>query len=380
MAKKLRIGEMLVTGGILTREQLNEALNAQLIYGGKLGTNLVEHGFITEEFLTSFLSKQFNIPAVEAKELEDVPSSVIEVVPKELADKHKVIPFRKDKRRLDVALLDPMNVKAIDELAFKTGLLIRPYIAPEVTIARCLERYYQVAGQRRYIRIGNEREGSLEISRELATPIEMADENEASSGNGEPSGSFAAPVGLPSTGSAVGIPDAFPDRPMTLSQVVYDLQSVENSTQIVDRVMRFSRPYFKKRGIFVLRADEFEQVVAEGPEGFAKQTQKLRIPIKEPNIFHSVFTSKRYHLGTLPANPENFRILEQLKEELSSPVFILPLIYNQRAELVLFAANFTPSFTMDHIRSFQLLMEKAGLAHQILLLKSRLALLPDDVH
>jgi len=379
MAKKLRIGEMLVTGGILTREQLNEALNAQLIYGGKLGTNLVEHGFITEEFLTSFLSKQFKIPAVEAKELEDVPSSVIEVVPKELADKHKVIPFRKDKRRLDVALLDPMNVKAIDELAFKTGLLIRPYIAPEVTIARCLERYYQVAGQRRYIRIGNEREGSLEISRELATPIEIADENEASNGNGEPS-SFAAPLGLPSTGSAVGIPDAFPDRPTTLSQVVYDLQSVENSTQIVDRVMRFSRPYFKKRGIFVLRADEFEQVVAEGPGDFAKQTQKLRIPIKEPNIFHSVFTSKRYHLGTLPANPENFRILEQFKEELSSPVFILPLIYNQRAELVLFAANFTPSFTMDHIRSFQLLMEKAGLAHQILLLKSRLALLPDDVH
>src|SRR5215471_1920768 len=118
MSKKLRIGEMLLEAGILTRQQLEEALNAQLIYGGKLGTNLVEHGFVTEEFLTSFLSKQFNIPAVEVRDLEGIPPSVIDMVPKELADRHKVIPFRKDKRRLDVALLDPMNVKAIDELAF----------------------------------------------------------------------------------------------------------------------------------------------------------------------------------------------------------------------------------------------------------------------
>src|SRR5258708_23327954 len=130
MAKNLRIGEMLLEAGILTREQLEEALNAQLIYGGKLGTNLVEHGFVTEEFLTSFLSKQCNIPAAEPKDLEDIPSTVIETLPRELADRHKVVPFRRDKRRLDLALVDPTNLKVVDDVAFKSVLFGRPSAPP----------------------------------------------------------------------------------------------------------------------------------------------------------------------------------------------------------------------------------------------------------
>jgi hypothetical protein len=176
-----------------------------------------------------------------------------------------------------------------------------------------------------------------------------------------------------------GLPDAFPDRPMTLSQVVYDLQSVESSAQIISLILRFSRPYFQKRGIFVLRAECFERIAAEGPGDFERKTQKLRLPIKEPNIFHSIFLSKRYHLGTIPPSPENFQALEQLGEEPSSPVFLLPLVFNQRTELLLIAAGFTPQFTMDHVRRFQMLMEKAGFAHQIMLLKNLLRLLPDDL-
>src|SRR5262245_24896629 len=115
MSKKLRIGEMLLKAGILTRQQLEEALKAQLIYGGKLGTNLVEHGFVTEEFLTSFLSKQCNIPAVDPHELEEIPGYVIESIPRETAERHKVVPFKKGNRRLDLALIDPTNLRAIDE-------------------------------------------------------------------------------------------------------------------------------------------------------------------------------------------------------------------------------------------------------------------------
>src|SRR5260370_28807664 len=136
MAKKLRIGEMLLEAGILSPQQLEEALNAQLIYGGKLGTNLVEHGFVTEEFLTSFLSKQCNMPAAEPKDLEDIPSSVIETLPRELADRHKVMPFRRYKRRLDLALVDPTNVKGVDDVAFQSGSWVRPNVSPEGLIHR----------------------------------------------------------------------------------------------------------------------------------------------------------------------------------------------------------------------------------------------------
>ena len=376
MAKKLRIGEMLVEAGILSRQQLEEALNAQLIYGGKLGTNLVEHGFVTEEFLTSFLSKQCNVPAMDAKDLEDIPAEVIAMVPRELAERHRVIPFKRDKRRLDVVLLDPTNLKAIDELSFKSGLLIRPYVGPEVLIARGLERYYQVTRARRYIQVVGEHDHQ--------PPSEPSGRSAATSTNG--TGSSAAPgVGfataspVATSDATIGLPDAFPDRPMALSQVVYELQSVETGTQIINLILRFSRPYFKKRGIFVLRADFFDRMAVEGPGDLERRTEKLRLPIKEPNIFHAVFTSKRYHLGTLPANSENFEALDALGEEPSSAVLVLPLVYNQRVELILVACGFTSLFTVDHVRRFQLLMEKAGFAQQILLLKSRLRLLPDEL-
>jgi Type II secretion system (T2SS), protein E, N-terminal domain len=377
MRKKLRIGEMLLEAGILTRQQLEEALNAQLIYGGKLGTNLVEHGFVTEEFLTSFLSKQCNMPAAEPKDLEDIPSSVIETLPRELADRHKVMPFRRDKRRLDLALVDPTNVKVVDDLAFKSGLLVRPYVAPEVLIHRALERYYQIAPPRRYIQVhsdGADARSRPEISDSTVShELELTGSQRMNHTEFVPSSS--------SNGLEVprGLPDAFPDRPMTLSQVVYDLQSVESSAQIISLILRFSRPYFQKRGIFVLRAECFERIAAEGPADFERKTQKLRLPIKEPNIFHTIFLSKRYHLGTIPPSPENFQALEQLGEEPSSPVFLLPLVFNQRTELLLIASGFTPQFTMDHVRRFQMLMEKAGFAHQIMLLKNRLRLLPDDL-
>src|SRR6266852_9730520 len=170
MSKKLRLGELLLKEGILSRQQLEEALNAQLIYGGKLGTNLVEHGFVTEEFLTSFLSKQCNVPAVDSKQLEDVSAAVIQTISPELAGKHKVIPFRKVKRRLDLALVDPTNLKALDEVVFKTGLLVRPHVASEVTVVRCLERYYQIPKPRRYIEIEADRAPSrLQVTGETVS-------------------------------------------------------------------------------------------------------------------------------------------------------------------------------------------------------------------
>jgi len=377
MSKKLRIGEMLLKAGILTRQQLEEALKAQLIYGGKLGTNLVEHGFVTEEFLTSFLSKQCNVPAVDSQELDSIPGYVIESVPREMADRHKVVPFKKENRRLDLALIDPTNLRAIDEVSFKTGLKIRPYVAPEVTIARCLERYYDIPRARRYIRLEPDRHATrgpvLSDVSKLMVPVH--DESSVPpSGNGleaEADSSEAMPI---------GVPEAFPDRPMPMLHVVSELQSAETNSQIIELILRFGRAYFQHRSVLVLRAGSFEVVSSEGSREYVGHTKKLTVPIEPPNIIHSIYNNQQYHLGTIPPNPENFAILEQFGEEPGSALFLLPLIYNQRVELILFASRSTQSFALEHVRRFQMLMEKASLANQILLLKNRLRLLPEDLH
>jgi hypothetical protein len=374
MSKKLRIGEMLLKAGILTRQQLEEALKAQLIYGGKLGTNLVEHGFVTEEFLTSFLSQQCNIPAVDSRELDDIPAYVLESIPREMAERHKVVPFKKENRRLDLALIDPTNLRAIDEVSFKTGLRIRAFVAPEVTIVRCLERYYEVPRPRRYIRLETDREARGQVVRDISNMmVAVHDESSARpNGNGLETSS--------GDGMPIGVPDAFPDRPMPMLHVVSELQAAETNSQIIELILRFGRAYFKHRSVLVLRAGSFEVVSSEGSREYVGQTKKLMVPIASPNIIHSIYNNQQYHLGTIPPNPENFAILEQFGEEPGSALFLLPLVFNQRVELILFASRSTQSFALDHVRRFQMLMEKASLANQILVLKNRLRLLPEDLH
>src|SRR6266852_6139299 len=143
--------------------------------------------------------------------------------------------------------------------------------------------------------------------------------------------------------------------------------------------MRFGRPFFTNCSVLMSRADSFELVAFEGSANRDRR-KKLIVPIEEQNIIQSILTTKRYHLGTLPPNPENFRILEQFDEDPSSMFLVLPLIYNQRVEFILFASAPTPLFTLDCVRLFQLMMEKASLTHQILLLQNRLRLLPDDLN
>src|SRR5262249_52091343 len=374
--KRLRIGEMLLKAGILSRQQLEEALNAQLIYGGKLGTNLVEHGFVTEEFLTSFLSKQCNVPAVDSKQLEDIADVVIQTIPPELAGKHKVIPFRRIKRRLDLALVDPTNFKALDEVVFKTGLLVRPHVAPEVTVIRCLERYYRIPKPRRYIEIETDRATHrLHVTRDLASSAVPTHEVRIEHNNQE----FSSPHRHQLVSeAALQLGESVPDA-MSLGQLVYELQLVGTSREIMQLVLRFGREYFRNQSILVLRADCYEQIASEGPPEFIERTHNLRISIEQPNIVQSIFANKRYHLGTVPPIPENFQILEQLGEDPTALTLFLPMIYNQRVEFILFASGFTHNFTFDQVRRFQLVMEKAGLAHQIILLRSRLRLLPDDL-
>lgn len=374
--KKLRIGEMLLKAGILSRQQLEEALNAQLIYGGKLGTNLVEHGFVTEEFLTSFLSKQCDVPAVDSKQLENIAADVVETISPELASKHKVIPFQKDKRRLDIAVVDPTNVEAMDAVAFKTGLLVRPHVAPEVTILRCLERYYSIPKPRRYIEIeADHTSHKLQVTGEIASAVAPIQEVRIEQNRQE----FSSPHRHEIVYEAALPPTQIVPEPLSLAQLVHELQSVDTSPEIVRLILRFGRPYFKNQSMLVLRPDSFQQIASDGTSEFVARTQNLRISIEQQNIVQSIFATKHYHLGTVPPTPENFGILEQFGEDPSAIVFLLPLVYNQRVEFILFAGGFSHSFMFEHVRRFQLVMEKAGLAHQISVLKNRLRLLPDDL-
>jgi type IV pilus assembly protein PilB len=143
MAAKL--GQLLISSHVITEEQLNEAVSHQRRQGGRLGTNLVKLGYVTEEKLIAFLSKQWSVPAVTLSDYEIDPS-VLKLIPIEIARKYLIIPVARVGATLTIAMADPSNVFVIDDVKFMTGFAVDVVVASESSILQAISTYYRSGG------------------------------------------------------------------------------------------------------------------------------------------------------------------------------------------------------------------------------------------
>lgn len=136
-----RLGELLVKENVITPIQLKNALDAQRGSGARLGHELARLGYIEESELTSFLSKQYGVPSVNLESIE-IPGEVLKLVTRDVVTRHQVIPINKTGNTLMVAMADPSNVYAIDDIKFGTNLNIDVVVASEQAISEAIEKYY----------------------------------------------------------------------------------------------------------------------------------------------------------------------------------------------------------------------------------------------
>ena len=139
----VRIGELLLKEKRITPEQLQEALNYQKANGGKLGFNLVKLGFVKDDELTSLLSKQYGVPSINLTQFEIDPV-VIKLIPAETAQKYQIIPLSRSGATLTIAMTDPTNVFAMDDIKFMTGYNVEPVVASETAVGEAITRYYSL--------------------------------------------------------------------------------------------------------------------------------------------------------------------------------------------------------------------------------------------
>jgi hypothetical protein len=149
----IKIGELLVQNGLITEEQLDEALKAQLVFGGRLGTNLVELGCISTATLAEFLAKQLAMPALAPSQLEKIPLDAIRALSADIASRYMTFPLSLEGRELKLAMADPTDLSAVDEIAFSTGYLVKTIVAPELLVMYALEKFYDVTRANRFVRI-----------------------------------------------------------------------------------------------------------------------------------------------------------------------------------------------------------------------------------
>lgn len=144
-----RLGDILLALGATTPTQLRAAVDNQVIFGGRLGTNLLEIGGVTEEALAKALSQYHGVPVVHGDVAVD--RSVLALLRPELVDRLEVIPRRLDGKRLEVLVADPRDLAKLDEVAFATGKQVRPVVVPEARLWALLQRHYGIERQLRGI-------------------------------------------------------------------------------------------------------------------------------------------------------------------------------------------------------------------------------------
>jgi type IV pilus assembly protein PilB len=142
MSNVNRLGELLVREKLISLQQLRQAQDEQRRTGQNLGATLAKLGYISDGEITSFLSAQYRVPAINLDEYE-IDQDVLKLVSKDVCDKHKIIPVSRAGSSLIMAMADPTNLHAIDDIKFLTGFNVEPVVASESAIAQAVERFYQ---------------------------------------------------------------------------------------------------------------------------------------------------------------------------------------------------------------------------------------------
>jgi type IV pilus assembly protein PilB len=136
-----RLGEILIKDSLISTDQLKQALDYQKKNGGRLGTCLVKMGLVNDDDITAVLSRQYGVPSINLKFYE-VDPSVIKLVPQETAIRYQIVPLSRVGSTLTIAMTDPTNVFAMDDIKFMTGFNVEPVVASETAISEAIHKLY----------------------------------------------------------------------------------------------------------------------------------------------------------------------------------------------------------------------------------------------
>lgn len=347
--------DMLLNAGYINREQFEEALRNRVLYGGKIGTSLIELGYVTEEDLARFLSKKLGVPYVHQDQLLHIPQETIDLIPRELALKYGAIPLSLEKKRLSLVMADPADLKDIDELSFITGYTIRPLITPEVRLVQALGIYYQTDVDFRYQQIIDRIE---EQQQEIIEPLpedlleeDVLEEAEIIDGAAwsERISHFA---------------------PNELSK---GLARAETREEIAELVINDLADRFERAAIFLIR-----DVTAIGWKGsYQKEPlanlSELRIPLVEPSVLKTVADGAGLYLGPLADTPMNRKLLNGIGGKRPKTVLLAPLLISGRVVSILYVDG---DNEMDaKVPELQKLLAKTVLAFEALICREKILML-----
>jgi hypothetical protein len=369
----LKLGELLLKEKMVTPGQLEEALKNQVVYGIRLGSSLVEMGYIDEEALARLLSKKLGVPCVGRKELAAVPKELLRNFPRTLVVEHQVVPLKLEGNRLSLAMTDPTDFKAIDEVGFVTGHVVLPHIAPDVQMSWALATYYRISsGQTRYQMVADQRRKSDASAPAKPATISMP----AFSETGELL-NVTIPAEFEGFASLHGDQQ---DDPLLLaeSSVSYtvdrlsmDFAGARSRDDVANVFINYLGQEFTACALFIVRGNRAVgwRGVSSG-ERLAGFTE-LSLLLSKPSVVRDVVESRSFTMGPLIHTPENRQVLKALNLRSETSLLVLPVIMLSKV-----VATVLVTADMDclgrRLAELQKLVRKASLAFEMLIIKNKI--------
>jgi hypothetical protein len=381
----MRLGDYLLNHTIITQEELDEALQAQLLQGGHLGTCLMELGHLGEEDLGEALAAISACPYISIQQLRNVRSSVVEQLPARVAETYHAVPVAFEDQALRVAMIDPNNLPAQDAISFATGLDTRPGVAPEARILQALERFYEIPRRHRYVHLCR-RLDSERIQRKIRPGLGSrivvdaaagaAGDDHSGTGVIDPAGSAAnaldrgGPPPAPAT-SGSRPPLRLVTRDEIEDHVSEPLCRAETVEEIANVVLDEAARGMAHTILFMVKGGSAVIGRSRGLDLDEERAHGLSFPIAAEPVF-SLFLGEGFFRGPLPEDPRYRGFFDTLDLPIPTELMVLPVHIDDRLVALFYGDHSRSTGIQGDMSHYRMLLRKLALGLSLVTIKSKI--------
>ncbi len=377
-----RLGDLLLAEKLVTAEQLEEALETQVVHGGRIGTNLVEHGFLKEGDLARVLGRLHNLPFASGEMVPD--PTALAVADPQFYDDHDVLPMRVDATRLTLAVLGPGQLKAMDTLAFRAGKRIVPVVIPEFRMNQLLRKHARALRPMRPIDMHalrpstrNAAEGPrpAEVS-ELINESDFAKiyanamvGQEVLEGEVVVDGTLEAPA--PSSPSGA-LPEPIPP-PLSFAQAQAALKQSINRDDIARTVLQFAKSKFSRALLLSVQGD-----LLTGWQGLAtgvstRAIRRIGVSLREPNTFKLVRDLRSHFIGPMKHSEGTDVFYQMLGGGYPTTAVVLPLLVRGKPVHLLYVDEGAGRVTPPDVGELLIVSQSVTRSYELLIRQRQVA-------
>lgn len=329
------IGTLLVDARAITQKHLDEALQCQVLFGGSIGTNLMELGYVSEATLSAILAEQLKVGVPDLGSLESIPAEIIETIPGPLAGELCAVPIAKESKILRVAMPDPRDTKAMQTLSQTTSLEIEPVIVVEARLAYLLEKYYGIRREQRYVNLirnmvtsqSSAQQAAEEQAAETAADVWVSSKDAGATGHFDRIQSEAEET------------PKIKVHKVTREELKEMLATAQSRDDVAQIVLSYAQNFFRRSALLVVKRDIAYGWAGYGPHVSAAAIRGVMVPLSQQSVFRTVHETRAPYVGPMAETAVNNRFLSALGEEHPQTVMAIPIAYGETLIAILYGDN-----------------------------------------